>query len=97
MVKMQLNVMIGMHNQILKWSSKGLNEFTFLRMTEKLMDDKKTWNNFVNFTMKMHNLSHNNHESDQKQNNKKNDKNKTNINQNEKDNNSCNKCKYNFI
>ena len=82
------------YNQILKWSSKGLNEFTFLRMTEKLMDDKKRWNNFVKFTMRMHNDSHNNNESEQNRNNKEN---KINQNQKEKENNLYNKCKYNYI
>ncbi|KAK8836350.1 beta-amylase [Tritrichomonas musculus] len=42
------------YNQILKWASKGLKEFTFLRMTKKLMKDHKTWMEFVKFTKKMH-------------------------------------------
>ncbi len=43
------------YNQVLKWASKGLNEFTFLRMGEKLMDDKERWNDFMKFTKQMHN------------------------------------------
>ena len=43
------------YNQVLKWASKGLKEFTFLRMSDKLLNDKNTWTDFVKFTKKMHN------------------------------------------
>ena len=42
------------YKQVLSWASKGLNEFTFLRMTGKLMDDHRTWKDFVKFTKMMH-------------------------------------------
>ena len=42
------------YNQILKWKSRGLTTFTFLRMTEKLMDNKKKWLDFRIFTNKIH-------------------------------------------
>ncbi|KAK8898208.1 beta-amylase [Tritrichomonas musculus] len=42
------------YNQILKWKNKGMKEFTFLRMTEKLMNNEKTWLDFVKFTQQMH-------------------------------------------
>ena len=42
------------YDQVLKRASKGLSEFTFLRMGEKLMNDKKTWRDFKKFTCKMH-------------------------------------------
>ena len=46
------------YKQVLKWASKGLNEFTFLRMTEQLMNDEKTWLDFVKFTRMMHNCDY---------------------------------------
>ena len=42
------------YNQILKWKNKGMKEFTFLRMTDKLMNNEKTWTDFVKFTQQMH-------------------------------------------
>ena len=42
-------------NQILKWVKKGLRNFTFLRMTKKLMKERQTWSEFVKFTKQMHN------------------------------------------
>ncbi|KAK8880536.1 beta-amylase [Tritrichomonas musculus] len=42
------------YNQILKWKNKGMKEFTFLRMTDKLMNKEKTWTDFVKFTQPMH-------------------------------------------
>ena len=66
------------YNQILKWASKGLNEFTFLRMTDKLMNDTQTWTDFVKFTKQMHNDSYdkedkknNKNEKEDKKNNRK--------------------------
>ena len=43
------------YNQILKWVKKGLKNFTFLRMTKKLMKERKIWTEFVTFTKQMHN------------------------------------------
>ena len=43
------------YNQILKWKNKGMREFTFLRMTDKLMNNERTWTDFVKFTKQMHN------------------------------------------
>ncbi|KAK8880843.1 hypothetical protein M9Y10_003537 [Tritrichomonas musculus] len=31
-----------------------MKEFTFLRMTDKLMNNEKTWMDFVKFTQQMH-------------------------------------------
>ena len=31
-----------------------MKEFTFLRMTDKLMNNEKTWSDFVKFTQQMH-------------------------------------------
>ena len=45
------------YNQVLKWASKGLKEFTFVRMSEKVLNDKETWKDFVKFTKKIHNGS----------------------------------------
>ncbi|KAK8898381.1 beta-amylase [Tritrichomonas musculus] len=45
------------YNQILKWKNKGMREFTFLRMTDKLMNNDKIWTNFVKFTEQMHYIS----------------------------------------
>ena len=42
------------YNQILKWKNKGMKEFTFLRMTDKLMNNEKTWTEFIKFTEQMH-------------------------------------------
>ena len=56
------------YNQILKWKSRGLTTFTFLRMTEKLMDNKKKWLDFRIFTNKMHYYQDN--EKDEKVNEK---------------------------
>lgn len=42
------------YNQILKWKSKGLCEFTFLRMSKKLLEDKNIWRDFKKFTHRMH-------------------------------------------
>ena len=42
------------YNQILKWKSRGLSTFTFLRMSKKLMEDRKAWLDFKVFTNKMH-------------------------------------------
>ena len=75
------------YNQILKWASKGLKEFTFLRMTEKLMNDKQTWSDFVKFTKQLHHGSKNKkEEEDKKSREEKEDKEYFYIN-----------CIYNFI
>ncbi|KAK8842101.1 beta-amylase [Tritrichomonas musculus] len=46
------------YNQIISWTGKGLKEFTFLRMTRKLMDTKKTWSNFQKLVEKMHSTTY---------------------------------------
>ena len=46
------------YNQIISWTGEGLKEFTFLRMTRKLMDTKRTWSNFQKLVEKMHSTTY---------------------------------------
>ncbi|KAK8857914.1 beta-amylase [Tritrichomonas musculus] len=45
----------GAYNQILYWASQGLSAFTYLRMTDTLMNSYDNWNAFTNFANQMHN------------------------------------------
>ena len=81
------------YNQILKWASKGLKEFTFLRMTDKLMNDEKTLTDFKKFTKQMHHSSSSNEKENDKEHKKmyeKENNEKENKNKNKKENNNEN-------